>query len=209
MFRLKLAAVLAAHLLVVLGLAGAVLWGSSEGHHYVDRLRLAHSNLKEYLTLMQHTQQHFRRLRDQVVHGQTGDAFDIAASRRQLDATLQMLLADTQREVDLVERGEALTEEIAELKRLDAIGREIDAAHQQFDIAADLVAAGRDEEARALVTDVLETRIIGRLEAMIGEATQIEADEVDEAAEAEESGSPFGDQTPAFLLRPVRLRAAS
>ena len=107
MFRLKLAVVLAAHLLIVLGLAGAVLWGSGEGNHYVDRLRLAHGNLKEYLALMQQTQQHFQKLRDQVVYGQAAEEFDAVASRQELDATLQMLLTDTQREVDLVEREDA------------------------------------------------------------------------------------------------------
>ncbi len=183
MFRLRLAVVLAAHLLIVLGLAGAVLWGSGEGHQYVDRLRLAHGNLKEYLSLMQQTQRHFQSLRDQVVYGRTAEAFDAAASRRELDDTLRMLQADTQREVDLVERGEELAEEIAELKRLDAIGRELDAADGQFAAAAELAAAGRAEEARALVAEVLETRVVGRIEAMIGEATQIEAEEVDEAVE--------------------------
>ncbi len=180
MFTTRLTLAFAAMLAFVLFLAGVLFWGASRSNYYLHRSQLAHQNLAAYLQLSNETYHHFKQLADIILIDNWRTRVDVSPSRRNVDMALDRVRQLTSAERDLVDTDEVESEE-AELRRIDLIEVEIDAAQAEFLQLITLFEAGRAEDAWPRLSELLETRIDGRFADLVDQAIAEEEEEVVEA----------------------------
>ncbi len=166
-------------LAVALVSAGLAFWSARSAEHHLERSRLAHRVLEQYISLSSHTYQLFKQFGDAFLIGDrdrgTGEARLLKAIRADI-SQLRILIAE---EVQIA--GE---EEIEELELLARIERQIEALLKEFSRLQAGDAAPDTITYKTRLSQILDEKIDAQFQALIGEALEEERAEVAETEAA-------------------------
>jgi signal transduction histidine kinase len=178
--RAKLFLAFAALIGIAVAVTALSLRTASEARFLLERSRLAHAVLEQYLALHVDTLGLFKQLVDAVIAGTPIDAPGEDA-RRGLSERIGRLRDAILAEVTFVAGTSETEAEQDEFRDVVAIEEETRQIRAAFRDVRDLVRQGATEQAWPLLARILDERIDGRLAGLLGEAIAEEAREVAEA----------------------------
>lgn len=160
---------------VIVACAGLLLWNADRSTYNHLRMQLAYEELGGYLQLSGEVFRTFKQVRRDLMDGSEGLAFSLDDAERQIEAIIAEIFADEAAEVEV---GPRPNEDVRDISRIEALRQELARAFDDIRETKRLLAAGRSEEARALLDTSLETRIDGRVNQLIEMALADERREV-------------------------------
>ncbi len=166
-------------LAVALVSAGLAFWSARSAEYHLERSRLAHRVLEQYISLSSHTYQLFKQFGDAFLIGDRDRGTGEARLLKEIRADISQLRKLIAEEVQIV--GE---EEIEELELLAQIERQIETLLKEFSRLQAGDAAPDTITYKMRLSQILDEKIDAQFQALIGEALEEERAEVAETEAA-------------------------
>ena len=189
--RNRLGIALGAMLIIVLGLASLLYWGTQQTQIFLQRGHYAHAQLEAYLNLSLEAQRYFKKLADWLALGAPPSLQPGIDSPQQLQSALQQLRSLTVEELHALHDEQEKAAERKELSRVDALAALIRHITQLSTEAREHAHNGLHPKTWQTYTQALEQTIDSDFRALIDQAL---ADERTEVVQVEQRGLALSRQ---------------
>lgn len=174
MFRLRLAAVIAASLGFVLFLGSALYWGADQVAWHFQRSQAAYETFDRYGRLSQEAYRHFKQRMDGLLVDSPRAADGVQASKRRLYEAMEALRAAAVQAPGGASQPGDWREKSAELERVAHFTAFLEASEYRFNEVERLRRQGKRDLAARALSAFSEEEIDGKFQPLIDAAIQAE-----------------------------------